>query len=89
MKSGQILWRCRGTRCYEKVKTSASYYINEFRGHHTCEPNRSKCATELILSNMRKRARLETTPVPQLNEEERRKALSMGAPIEDIMQSLP
>ena len=76
-KNGSVICLCKVPGCKCTLTTEAN--LNVIRNpcpDHTHSTDTGSTAASLLVNNMRKRARQEILPIPQINVQERRKMLT-------------
>lgn len=69
-KNSNILWTCCNRSCSGTLTTGQRFELLETKTSHTCVPNEAKNQVEVCLQNVKKRAREELLPIPQIYREE-------------------
>ena len=89
--NGSVIWSCRVPAFKCTLITGADLnVIQNPCPDHTHITDTCSAAASLLVNNMRKRARQEILPIPQIYKQERRKMLTtyLGAASADIAQHL-
>ena len=63
---GQIYWRCADRSCPGRTVTDVHDQLVSCNENHSHLPKVTETVVELVKDKMKKRAREETTPIPQI-----------------------
>lgn len=81
-----ILWTCTNRSCPGTLTTCKNYNFLDKKSNHTCVPDIAKNEIEVCLQKVKKRAREELVPIPQIYRDEMMVAKDAGL---DFIVNIP